>query len=342
MRVLVVHPGPEFSVSDVYRGWVKGLRQNGVEVAECNLNERLSFYSAAQIENDEGELRLAFANEAAMTMASKGIEVACFEWWPDIVIVISCMFVPPRVLDVIRARGIKVVIVHTESPYEDNVQLLRAAHADFNVINDPVNLEQFNEVAPTIFIPHSYDPDLHKPGPAVPEYKSDFCFVGTGFVSRIEFFSEVDWSGLDVVFAGNWADSQGTPYLPFVIREFDLGVDKGIDNANAVRLYNSTKVSANLYRKEAHADATHDGWAMGPREVELAACGTFFLRESRPEGDGLFDLPIFADPGDFAEKVHWWASHDDARIEAAARARAAVADRTFQKHTAELLRLAAA
>lgn len=338
MRTLVVHPGPSFSVADVYNGWVKGLRQNGVEVAEFNFGDRLNFYTAAQIENDEGDLRLAFSGEAAMTMAAKGIEVACFEWWPDIVVIVSCLFVPPQVIAAIRSRGIKVAIIHTESPYEDNVQVLRAAHADFNVINDPVNLEQFQAVAPTLYIPHSYDPDLHKPGPAVPELKSDFCFVGTGFESRIDFFSAVDWHGLDVVVAGNWQQAAGTPLEPFVLHDFD----QCIDNADAVKLYNSTKVSANLYRKEAHRDATSAGWAMGPREVELAASGTFFLRESRPEGDELFDLPIFDGPDDFSEKVRWWASHDDARREAASRARAAVADRTFAKHTAELLRLAAA
>lgn len=338
MKVLIVHPGPAFSVADVYNGWVKGLRQNGVQVGEFNFGERLNFYSAAQIENDQGELKVAFSGEAAMTMASKGVEVACFEWWPDMVIFVSCLFVPPQVLDVIRARGIKVAIVHTESPYEDNVQMLRAAHADFNVINDPVNLEQFNEIAPTIYLPHSYDPDLHKPGPAVPELKSDFCFVGTGFVSRIEFFSAVDFSGMHPIFAGNWADANGTPFLPHVLH----GLDQCCDNADAVKLYNSTKVSANLYRKEAHRDATHEGWAMGPREVELAASGTFFLRESRGEGDELFDLPIFDGPDDFTEKLRWWVTHDDARTEAANCARAAVADRTFAKHTQELLRLAAA
>jgi spore maturation protein CgeB len=338
VRVLVVHPGPSFSVADVHNGWVKGLRQNGVTVGEYNLHERLNFYTAAQIENDNGDLRLAFSSEAAMTMAAKGVEVACFEWWPDMVIFVSCLFVPPQVLDVIRARGIKVVIVHTESPYEDNVQVLRAAHADVNVINDPVNLEQFQQVAPTIYLPHSYDPDLHKPGPAVPELKSDFCFVGTGFESRIEYLSAVDWCGLDVLLAGHWQAAAGTPLEPFVLHEFD----QCIDNADAVKLYNSTKVSANLYRKEAHRDAHADGWAMGPREVELAASGTFFLRQSRGEGDELFDLPIFDGPDDFTEKLRWWASHDDARIEAANRARAAVADRTFAKHTAELLRLAAA
>jgi hypothetical protein len=40
MRVLIVHPGPDFSVHDlgVYTGWVEGLRELGCEVALYNLN----------------------------------------------------------------------------------------------------------------------------------------------------------------------------------------------------------------------------------------------------------------------------------------------------------------
>ena len=338
MRALVVHPGPEFSVSDVYRGWVKGLRQNGVDIAEFNLHDRLTFYANAHVERD-GQWCRAFDWEAGYRMAALGIETAALRFWPDIVIIISGLFVPPETYDVLRARGMTVVLIHTESPYEDNVQILRAAHADLNLLNDPTNLEQFRQVAPTHYIPHAYDPDLHRPGPADPGLKSDFCFVGTGFESRIEFLCAADLSGLDVLLAGNWQQAVGTPLERFMLHDFD----QCIDNADAVRLYQSTKLSANLYRKEAHRDATADGWAMGPREVELAATGTFFLRESRPESDEILPmLPTFDGPEDFGDKVRWWASHDDARRDAANRARAAVSDRTFQRHATDLLRLAAA
>jgi spore maturation protein CgeB len=340
MRALVVHPGPEFSVSDVYRGWVKGLRQNGVQVAEFNLHDRLNFYANAHVQKvASGEWVKAFEREAGYRMAALGIETAALRFWPDIVVIISGLFVPPETYDVLRARGMKVVLVHTESPYEDNVQVLRAAHADLNLLNDPTNLEQFRAVAPAHYMPHAYDPDLHRPGPADPELKSDFCFVGTGFESRIEFLLAADLTGLDVLLAGNWQDAVDTPLGGCLLHDFD----QCIDNADAVRLYQSTKLSANLYRKEAHAGATADGWAMGPREVELAATGCFFLRESRPESDELLPmLPTFDGPGDFGEKVRWWAAHDDARTDAANRARAAIADRTFERHASDLLRLVAA
>jgi hypothetical protein len=79
---------------------------------------------------------------------------------------------------------------------------------------------------------------------------------------------------------------------------------------------------------------------MGPREVELAALGTFFLRESRPVGDQLLPtLPVFDGPDVFAEKLRWWLAHDAEREAAAQAAQAAVADRTFVNNAKRLFQL---
>ncbi len=79
---------------------------------------------------------------------------------------------------------------------------------------------------------------------------------------------------------------------------------------------------------------------MGPREVELAACGAFFLRNPRGEGDELFPmLPTFTQPDEFSELLRWWLTHDAARTDAAIRAQAAIVDRTFANTAARLLRI---
>jgi spore maturation protein CgeB len=136
---------------------------------------------------------------------------------------------------------------------------------------------------------------------------------------------------------GNWtAVEDDSPLLPLLVHERE----QCMDNTVTADLYRSAKVSANLYRKE-HSDRSHaDGWAMGPREVELAACGTFFLREARPEGDDLFPmLPTFETPEEFSDQLRWWLTHDTERVEAAGLARKAIADRTFTNTAARLLRL---
>ena len=332
MRILVVRPGPNFSVQDVASGWIKGLRANGCQVVDFNFDERLGFYSEAMLERD-GQLIRAFDNpEQAAWLASKGIEATCYEYQPDVVVVVSGFFVPPLVYDLMRARGSKVVLLHTESPYEDNKQAIRADHADLNILNDPTNLDLFP--TGTVYIPHAYDPDIHRPQPPRADAVSDFCFIGTGFPSRVEFLEQVDWTGIDVAIGGQWRTlDEGSILRKFLVHD----IDQCVPNENTAYLYASTKASVNLYRKEAEHSA--DGWAMGPREVELAACGTFFLREPRPEGDEVFPmLPTFTDPGDFSDKLRWWLAHDDERNEASRLARAAVADRTFTNNAARMLR----
>ena len=338
MRALVVDAGPAFSVADVGAGWVEGLAEAGCTVASFNLSDRLAFYSSAGREDEStGEFVRMLDEVGAARLASKGIETVCFEFLPDVVIIISCFYVPPDVLDIIRARGIKVVILHTESPYEDDRQLARAGHADLNILNDPTNIDAFRDVAPAEYFGHAYRPALHCPGPVTPDLRSDFAFVGTGYASRIAFLEAIEWHGVDVALAGNWQQLEaGSPLRKFVAHD----LAECVDNSQAVDIYRSTLASANIYRQEAERPELSAGWAMGPREVELSATGTFFLREARGEGDEVLPmLPTFDCPADFRAKLRWWLAHDDERQAAAQAARAAIADRTFAASAARMLRL---
>ena len=47
----MVEPGPNFSVADVCRGWVDGLRNAGQEVAVFNLADRLAYYPSSSCED---------------------------------------------------------------------------------------------------------------------------------------------------------------------------------------------------------------------------------------------------------------------------------------------------
>ncbi|HRB03047.1 MAG TPA: hypothetical protein PLP26_06755 [Ilumatobacteraceae bacterium] len=332
-RALVVHPGPSFSVADVHNGLVKGLRGLGVTTYDYNLDERLCFYSEAKIKRG-ARYKHAFTSEDATLLAAKGVEVGCYELWPDVVIIISAFFMPTEILDIIRSRGHKVVIVHTESPYEDDRQAERAEHADVNLINDPTNIDKFPRAQ---YLPHAYDPDTHHPGVVDPEYRSDFAFVGTGFPSRRNFFEQVDFGDLDVMLAGNWV---GTPEDSPLRRYVGHELDECLPNERTADVYRGAATSANLYRVEADSPELVNGWAMGPREVELAACGTWFARNPRPEGDALFPmLPTFTEPDELGEMIRWALAHDDEREAAAAAARAAITPRTFESNAGALMRL---
>jgi spore maturation protein CgeB len=344
MRWLVVHPGPQFSVHDVYAGWVEALRALGEDVQEFNLDNRIQVYDAALLEtgraDEDGhpEVRKAFTREQALAAAVQGITSACYTWWPHVVLGVSAFFIPPWYLDVMRDRGHRVVLLHTESPYQDDEQLKRAEHADLNLLNDPVNIGAYRRFGPAEYMPHAYRPAVHHPGPAVPELKSDFAFVGTGFASRVEFFQAMDFSGLDVLLAGAWPGLPDTSPLRRYLPGGDVVQCTG--NEETASIYRSTRTGINFYRREAEDAHAGEGWAIGPREVEMAAAGLFFLRDPRGEGDELFPmLPTFDGPADASQKLRWWLAHDSQREKAAAAARAAVADRTFEANAKRLLQL---
>ncbi len=329
MRALVVEPGPNFSVADVHRGVVAGLRANGVDARSFNLADRLSFYTQAEVNGVR-----AFSYEDACRMACQSIRAAAWDWGPDLIIVISSFFVPPEVFVSLRNRGVHVVLWFTESPYEDERQIRQAPYADTVVVNDPMNIDEFRKRNPrTFYVPHGYDPAVHHA-----DGRSDahpFVFVGTGYQSRIEFLEKSDLPAGSVL-AGNWQQvTDSSPLLPFLAH--DRGVC--IANGDAADLYRASATSFNLYRKEAMSPDLVDGWAMGPREVELAACATWFAREPRGEGDDLFPmLPKVTEPDELGDALRWAVAHPDERHAAAQAARAAVADRTFANNVAQLLR----
>jgi hypothetical protein len=344
MRWLVIHPGPGFSVHDVYVGWVEALRALGEDVLEYNLGDRLTAYDVALVETGNvdaaghPEVRKLFTREQAIHLAADRIFADCMKWWPHVVLGVSAFFIPPWYLDVLQDRGMKTVLLHTESPYQDDEQLKRAAHANLNLLNDPQNIAAYRDLGPAEYVPHAWRPSVHHPGPALPELKSDFAFVGTGFKSRVEFFERMDFSGLDVLLAGTWPDlAEDSP-----LRKHMPGgeVVQCTDNEETAAIYRSSKAGINFYRRESEPGHAGEGWAIGPREIEMAATQLFFLRDKRPEGDELFPmLPTFDGPEDAGEKLRWWLAHDSQREKAAAAARAAVADRTFENHARRLLQL---
>ena len=65
MRILAVHPGPEFSVQDVYDGWVEALKSLGNKVLGFNLADRLNFYDGACLPTAPGEYKKALTAEQA-------------------------------------------------------------------------------------------------------------------------------------------------------------------------------------------------------------------------------------------------------------------------------------
>jgi spore maturation protein CgeB len=332
----------------VYRGWYKALKKQGHKVMPYNTNERLTFFGRAVFQDSEvppcehgrQPVRKALPDsEMVAQMATAGLTEACYIFEPDIVFFISAFYQAMSALRVIRRHGTKIVMLHTESPYQDSEQMKRGHLANLNLLNDPANLEKWGSLGvPAAYIPHSYDPDTHYP--SLPrKYGIDFSFIGTAFWSRCEFFSKMDLDGIDTVFGGNGWDAID-PKFHGLYKYLGHKPDECVDNDEVARTYRMTKAGINFYRREGEEEHKGEGWAMGPREVEMAASGLFFLRDPRPESDVTFPmLPAFSGAEDAGQKLRWWLKHDKEREAAADKALETIQGWTFDNRARDAAQL---
>lgn len=342
---------------DVFTGWLEAFKELGIDVATFNTNDRLIFYSKVlmpetdehgeDLKDSEGRLiiKQAMSQEQALVTSMQGLTDALYTFGPQVVMFISAFFMTERLFRLIRAHGHKIVILHTESPYQDDEQLIRGQLADLNMLNDPANLDMFRaQGIPAVYMPHAYRPAVHHPrtGARDTELAAELAFIGTAFESRIKFFEAMDLDGLDVLIAGNdWGKLPATsPLAKFIGTGVGIEADC-VDNADAAELYRHARMGLNFYRREGEETHAADvAQAMGPREVEMAACGLPFLRDPRAEGDQLLSmLPTFGSPGEAGEKLRWWLAHGPERERAGELARKAVAGRTFTANVQTLLEL---
>lgn len=353
MRILMVHPGPDFSVADVFNGWKKAFEKMGHQVAVFNTNDRLSFYSQVAITDfRSGEppcglcgkppMRRAMDRESAVTASMQGLTHDLYAVWPHMVFFVSAFFTPAWVMDLIRQRRHKLVILHTESPYQDDEQLMRAQYATLNLLNDPVNLEEYAWLAPAMYMPHSYDPDTHYPADPGVAKEYDFSFVGTMFRSRCEFFERftglIDTEKYRIALGGAGWDGGHLDNSP-LLRLLGHPRDEAVDNTEAARSYRAARTGINFYRRESEEGHAGEGWAIGPREVEMAACALPWIRDHRGESDDLFHfLPTFGSPEEAADIFHYYMANPLEAKELGRRAREAVRDRTFDNHAAMLMK----
>jgi len=338
MKILSVGPAAYFSVWDVFKGQTAGLRANGVKVYEFDYGKRLRVFMEFLTWAARRKKTVEGSAEKLYTMAGESIYVTAKALEVDLVWMNSPLHIHSLILHLLRRDGVRIAGYMSEAPYEDERWLVRAPLFDYCFINDPVSLDHWREVNPqTYYLPHAFDPERHHLNGHV-EKDFDVMFIGTGFPSRRKFFEKVDWTGITAKFAGYWpkvpTKTKLRPYLEFRV----------VDNAEAVELYQRSRIGLQLHRVDTYYAGGHQidagsAYSLGPRSYELAACGVFQLSDKRPELTEVFgdSVPTFSTPAELEEKVRYYLANPGEREEMAQRQREAVQPCTFANRMKDVL-----
>lgn len=323
-------------------GLLAGLKQHGAEVYIYSLERRLEL-SAEWLKwlwRQRGSWALDRPSwtDAAYRASVEALEMA-LRFDVDYVLIISAMFLHPDVLLLMRRAGLKVGIVFTESPYQDEQQANVARSVSVCWTNERTSLPVLRRVNPnTFYLPAAYDPSRHTPladaDPDVPSH--DVVFVGTGWSERIDLLKAVDWSGIDLGLYGTWSRLGSNAKLRHFVRH---GL---IDNAQTTALYRQTRIGLNIYRRSCDYAGTsfiEHAESLNPRACELAACGVFHLSNQRAEADEVFGdaVPTFANADQLGALIREYLADPDGRAQHAQRARQCIEPHTFAARAAQIL-----
>jgi spore maturation protein CgeB len=358
MKLLVVHPGSQFSTGDVCRGLIAGLRANGHEVGIYALTDRIAAASewvallqrrARRRDPNRPKLTHDERMNRIFDEAAKDVLAMALDNRVDGVLVISAMFVPGQTLWRLKQAGIPVGLVLTESPYDDERHVQLAPLATVVWTNERASVDRIKAVQPnTHYLAAAYDPALHTAIPQAmdTDYAShDVVFVGTAFRERLDLLAAVDWTGIDLGLYGNFAGGVGGHRPNAKCRRIlDPYVRGGLmGNAETCALYRNAKIGLNIYRTsidfqgKRHIDAAE---SMNPRAYELAAVGCFQMSDWREEIDdvmGAGHVSAFASPDDLRAQIDYYLANPDERRAMATGARWWVEDHTFQRRAGQLV-----
>lgn len=337
LRIVVVHPGASVSTSDVHTGVMAGLRAEGHHVWEYALDGRIEStgqWLTATWRKAKRQGPKPSASEI-MRFAGEPLVARALAIQPDVVLVISAMYLHPDILVLLRRARLRVAILFTESPYDDERQIRLVPWADVCWTNERSSARAMG----IRYLPHAWTPDVHgvdDDAPDVPAH--DVVFVGTGFQERIDLLSRIDFGALDVGLYGTWDLMGSRNPLRRYLR------DGYITNTKAAALYRRAKVGLNLYRQSmgfgrtapriAHAES------LNPRAYELAATGCFQISDHRDEVADVFGalVPTFRTADEASALVQQWVSDDVGRARVRRLLPSAVAGATWHARTQTMIR----
>ena len=348
MKILVVGPGASWSTADVEAGLCDGLAHHGVDLVRYSLDGRISgaqrwLMQAWRIKKKTQPdiIRPSFAD--VLYQASMGALERALRFQVDAVLIVSGMYFHPDVIVLMRRAGLRVTVLFTESPYDEEHELKLAQMAHAVWTNERTSVPVFASVCPhASYLPHGWHPERHAPGPQPGDELQaahDVVFVGSSFRERIEWFSAIDWTGIDLGLYGQW-DALGSKSS---LRQFVRG--KAIGNRQTAALYRRAKIGLNLYRQSkgfgpgAPRIVPASAQSLSPRAYELAACGVFHLSESRAEVREVFGtaVPTFHTPSEAATLIRSWLADDAGRAAVAATLPAMVAESSWRHRAAQVI-----
>lgn len=250
---------------------------------------------------------------------------------PDLVFAMAQAPLDLEMLDSLRRQGITRAFWFCEDFHVMPYWKALAPHFDvfFHIQPEDFSKPLRDAGGNGVPLPMAFDPQIHCPVDLREEdrrrYGSDLSFVGAGYYNRIQCLPSLFSMGLRI-WGTEWPI---TPEFLDVMPE--PNVRQSSETSNLI--FNATHINLNLHSSPWCDSVNPVGDFVNPRTFELAGAGGFQLVDERRDLGQFFvpgrEVVTFRDLTECREKISYYLSHPEERLEIAARARS----RALGEHT---------
>jgi len=240
---------------------------------------------------------------------------------PDILLAFKGSFVESRTLETLRQSQITLYNYYPDTSPSAHGHLLTESIRRYDCVFYTkkfwsLALPQAMGGRPSVFLPHGYDPEVHRvlslDSRDVANYRHDVTVIGSHTLHKERVVSELVrlCPNLDLhIYGSRWVESSRSPELDPHIRGFALF---GSQYARALR---AARIS--LAVMSGKVDGVAQGDETTTRSYEIPACGGFMLHERTPEVLEVYDegkeVACFASVEELASKIEYYLAHPEER-----------------------------
>lgn len=208
-------------------------------------------------------------------------------------------------IDVIKETKGHKLLWDMESPYESDLVFDMAEHFYYIFTSDKNTAEELKKEFPNNhikYVPHACNPKVHKPQEVPYEYRSDICFVGNAYESRIKFFQE---------HAEEYKDKMvtliGVGYRGLDGYSSQKVIHGHVSEAEMDRYINGAKLVLNIHRQNTDLDMANKRnikpMHLNNRFYEVAAMGKVQQVEGRDEMKSEIERVSKLNPEEYSYKA---------------------------------------
>jgi spore maturation protein CgeB len=252
---------------------------------------------------------------------------------PDLILILNGVHgFDVSLVPVLRTNGFKTAVWFADDPYFIDKTKEYALLYDYVFTHELGCVSYYRELgcSQVFYLPLAVNPYQFRPQRVDLSYRSDICFVGTGFPNRIRFFNQISsyLVGKKVmIIGGHWNLLNDYSQLAGQIRlEGTLESEK---------YYNGAKIVINLHRSVAEElnSLNKQALSINPRTYEICACGSLQLTDIRQDLTDLYtpgvDLVTYNKPEELITKLNYYLTNEEERERIALQG----LKTTIQRHT---------